>query len=140
MSLSGLDSPAVEAAARTVSLEKGAWYVSEILQTNGPLFYLLFKPVLTLRGARFLVHYVSRDEVDVLSQGTKGVAELREAAEKYYNGSAEAEAETKTGPLFGMIDFRRRKVLIKLVPDDTTRLIKGMVQERRSDLACGLMV
>jgi hypothetical protein len=69
------------------------------------------------------MHYTSRDTVDVLSQGTKGVTELREAAEKYYNGT---DAETTKGPLFGMIDFRRRKVLIKLVPDDTSRLVKGM--------------
>lgn len=52
------------------------------------------------------------------------MSELRDAAEKYYNGGD--EAETKKGPLFGMIDFRRRKVLIKLVPDDTSRLVKGM--------------
>ena len=60
----------------------------------------------------------------MLSQGAKGVSELRDAAEKYYNGDGEADA--KKGPLFGMIDFRRRKVLIKLVPDDTSRLVKGM--------------
>jgi hypothetical protein len=72
---------------------------------------------------RFLIHYTSRDTVDVLSQGAKGVTELREAAEKYYNGTYTA---TTKGPLFGMIDFRRRKVLIKLVPDDTSRLVKGI--------------
>ena len=63
----------------------------------------------------------------MLSQGAKGVSELRDAAEKYYNGGD--EADTKKGPLFGMIDFRRRKVLIKLVPDDTSRLVKGMRSE-----------
>ncbi|KIW03862.1 uncharacterized protein PV09_05159 [Verruconis gallopava] len=100
MSLSGLDSPAVEAAVQSVSHGRGGW---------------------------FLIHYTSRDSVDVLSQGTKGVAELREAAEKYYNRT-DADTEATRGPLYGMIDFRRRKVLLKLVPDETSRLVKARVQ------------
>jgi hypothetical protein len=67
-----------------------------------------------------------------LSQGSKGVAELREAVEQYYNGDdVEVTTAAAKGPLFGMIDFRRRKVLIKLVPDDTSRLVKGESRPNR---------
>jgi hypothetical protein len=70
---------------------------------------------------RFLLHYVSRDSVEVLAQGSKGLVEMREAADAYYN-------DTESGPrspLYGMIDFRRRKLLLKLVVDGTSRLIQG---------------
>lgn len=60
----------------------------------------------------------------MLAQGVKGISELREAAELYYNG--DEETAIVKGPLLGMIDFRRRKVLIKLVTEGTSRLIKGM--------------
>lgn len=59
----------------------------------------------------------------MLAQGPKGLAELRDTAENYYNGPRTTSGPT--GPLYGMIDFRRRKILIKLVPEGTSRLVQG---------------
>src|ERR1700761_4567623 len=72
---------------------------------------------------RFLLYYTSRDTVDVLAQGAKGLAEMRDVAENYYNGTRTPEGQI--GPLYGMIDFRRRKILVKLVLEGTSRLVKG---------------
>jgi hypothetical protein len=69
---------------------------------------------------RFFLHYTARDAVDVLAQGTGGVAEMRDAAEVYRKDN-----DAKPSPLFGMIHFRRRKVLVKLIVDGTSRLIQG---------------
>jgi hypothetical protein len=49
---------------------------------------------------------------------------MRETADAYYN-------DTESGPrspLYGMIDFRRRKVLFKLVVEGTSRLIQGALE------------
>jgi hypothetical protein len=70
---------------------------------------------------RFLLHYTARDAIDVLATGTKGLVEMREAAETHYND----ESGSIPTPLFGMAQFRRRKVLIKLVLEGTSRLIQG---------------
>ncbi|TLD29612.1 gpi-anchored cell surface glycoprotein [Venturia nashicola] len=91
MSLSGLDTPAVDAAEKKVLQERGSW---------------------------FLLHYTSRDCVEVLAQGVKGLAEMRDTVENYYNGTR--TTASPTGPLYGMIDFRRRKILIKLVLEGTS--------------------
>jgi hypothetical protein len=56
----------------------------------------------------------------VLSQGVKGIAEMRQAAEVHCN----ADGPPPT-PLFGMIHFRRRKLLVKLVLEGASRLIQG---------------
>jgi hypothetical protein len=68
---------------------------------------------------RFLLHYKARDEVDLLEKGDNGVDEMREAAKRY------CEKEDNPKPLFGLVQFKRRKVLIKLVVDGTSRLIQG---------------
>jgi hypothetical protein len=70
---------------------------------------------------RFLLHYTSRDSVEVHAQGSKGLVEMREAADAYYE---DTDAGPRS-PLYGMIDFRRRKVLLKLVVEGTSRLIQG---------------
>ena len=70
---------------------------------------------------RFLLHYTARDAIDVLSSGARGLAEMREVAEIHYNDDSGAIPT----PLFGMVQFRRRKVLIKLVLEGTSRLIQG---------------
>lgn len=74
-----------------------------------------------LTGIRFLLSYSSRDSVEILAQGVRGAHEMRDAALSYYN-SPDAK------PLFGLIQFRRRKVLIKLVMEGTSRLITGKSQ------------
>jgi len=67
---------------------------------------------------RFILSYASRDNVEVHAQGVGGAHEMRDAALSYYQSS-------DTKPLFGLIQFRRRKVLIKLVPEGTSRLLLG---------------
>jgi hypothetical protein len=46
---------------------------------------------------------------------------MREVAETHYSDDSGAIPT----PLFGMVQFRRRKVLIKLVLEGTSRLIQG---------------
>ena len=65
---------------------------------------------------RFLVHYVSRDEVSLLDRGTGGVPEVRNAIEKY----------EETSPLYGFLQYRRRKVILRYMPEGLSRLILGM--------------
>ena len=65
---------------------------------------------------RFLLHYISRDEVDVLQTGGGGFTEVKEAVAKYEEKS----------PLYGLLVYRRKKVLLKYVPQGTSRLLQGM--------------
>jgi len=51
----------------------------------------------------------------VLARGTGGAAEARSAIAQYDEAS----------PLYGFVLYRRRKVLIKCVPDATSRLLQG---------------
>ena len=66
-------------------------------------------------GFRFLLKYVSRDTVEVLSRGTGGVGEVRGVIEKYEEKS----------PLYGLVQYRRKKVVLKYVPEGTSRLLQG---------------
>jgi hypothetical protein len=64
---------------------------------------------------RFLLKYVSRDEVELLNRGSSGVVEIRGVISQY----------TEESPLYGFIRYRRRSILIKYVPEGTSRLIQG---------------
>ena len=64
---------------------------------------------------RFLLKYSSRDEVDVLSRGAGGLPEVQAAIAHYEERS----------PLYGFIQYRRRKVILKFLPDGTSRLLQG---------------
>ena len=64
---------------------------------------------------RFLLKYVNRDTVEILSRGTGGVPEVREVIEKYEEKS----------PLYGLVQYRRKRVVLKYVPDGTSRLLQG---------------
>ena len=64
--------------------------------------------------------YASKDSVEVHAQGVRGVHEMRDVAISYYSNRTDGKP-----PLFGISQFRRRKVVIKLVPEDTSRLFKG---------------
>jgi hypothetical protein len=77
---------------------------------------------IVLRTNRFLLHYTARDAVDVLEQGTNGVDGMKDAAVSYIAKEGDGRAAK---PLFGLVQFKRRKVLIKLVLDGTSRLIQG---------------
>jgi hypothetical protein len=76
---------------------------------------LLARLVLTNGIRRFLLKYVSRDEVDLLGRGNGGIVEIRNAITK-------ADGES---PLFGFLRYRRRNVLIKYVPESCSRLVQG---------------
>lgn len=62
-----------------------------------------------------MLQYSTRDAVEIYKQGTGGVGEFRIELENYIVKS----------PLFGFLLYRRRKVLIKYVPDGTSRLLQG---------------
>ena len=71
-----------------------------------------------------LLKYVSRDTVELLGSGKTGVSEARAELAQYQDKS----------PLYGLIIFRRRKVLIKYIPEGTSRLLQGMSDIRRLDI------
>jgi hypothetical protein len=56
-----------------------------------------------------------------MAQGTGGVEEMRDHAQTH----AEKDHGTIPSPLFGLIMFKRRKVLVKMVLEGTSRLIQG---------------
>lgn len=59
--------------------------------------------------------YTSRDEVDILGRGNGGIVEIRNKIAQYEEPS----------PLFGFLLYRRRKVLIRYVPEECSRLVQG---------------
>lgn len=73
---------------------------------------------LMISQSRFLLKYASRDTVGLLGKGTAGVSEARLAIEEYEEKS----------PLYGLVQYRRRKVILKYVPDGTSRLLQGVLR------------
>jgi hypothetical protein len=71
---------------------------------------------LTFLDGRFLLKYATRDTVELLERGTGGVSEASLAIDKYDEKS----------PLYGLVQYRRRKVILKYVPDGTSRLLQGL--------------
>lgn len=65
--------------------------------------------------SRFLVKYVARDAVGLLSRGTGGVAEIRISIDGYEEMS----------PLYGFLQYRRRKIILKYIPEGISRLLQG---------------
>lgn len=72
-------------------------------------------------GGWFLLKYTSRDSVDLLARGKHGVSEARNALAAY----------TEASPLYGLLMYRRRRILIKYIPEGTSRLLQGMAVEKR---------
>ncbi|KAF1965642.1 hypothetical protein BU23DRAFT_604060 [Bimuria novae-zelandiae CBS 107.79] len=68
-------------------------------------------------GGWFLLKYASRDSIEILTRGTGGASEVRTAIQGYEEKS----------PLYGFLLYRRRKVLIKYVPEGTSRLLQARV-------------
>lgn len=64
---------------------------------------------------RFLLKYATRNEVELLKHGSGGYVEAREAVAEYAEPS----------PLYGLVMHRRKKILLKYVPEDTSRLLQG---------------
>ncbi|KAI9872051.1 MAG: hypothetical protein M1830_002120, partial [Pleopsidium flavum] len=76
-----------------------------------------YQAALAEAGGWFLLQYTSRDQVDLLLAGNGGVVEVREAIARYDEKS----------PLYGFVQYRRRKVLLKYVPEGTSRLLRARV-------------
>ncbi|KAF2103887.1 hypothetical protein NA57DRAFT_70097 [Rhizodiscina lignyota] len=76
-----------------------------------------YQTALAEAGGWFLLKYVSRDEVEIYKQGKGGVAEARAAIGDYEDKS----------PLYGFLVYRRRKVLLKYIPEGTSRLLQARV-------------
>ncbi|CAG8132982.1 unnamed protein product [Penicillium salamii] len=72
-----------------------------------------YQSALADAGGWFLLHYVARDEVTLHARGTGGVPEVRNAIEGYEECS----------PLYGFLQYRRRKVIIRYMPEGLSRLI-----------------
>ena len=53
--------------------------------------------------------------MSLLEKGNGGLAELEEAVNHYEEQS----------PLYGFIQYRRRKVILKYIPEGTSRLLQG---------------
>lgn len=128
MSLNGLDAPVLTEAFGRACAEPGSWYViywhlfvmvtkSKFQSFMGALQLIPHQELWLTRSGhlRFWIKYVSRDDVELLCQGTNGTEEMREAAAK----------EPDDSPLYGFIRFRRRNILVKYVPEDTSRVLKG---------------
>lgn len=64
---------------------------------------------------RLLLKYVGRDEISLLGRGTGGVTELRGTIEGYDENS----------PLYGFLQYRRRKVILRYMPEGMSRLLQG---------------
>lgn len=60
--------------------------------------------------------YVGRDVLDLLGRGTGGVAEIKVSIDGYGEKS----------PLYGFLQYRRRKVVLRYVPEGISRLVQGM--------------
>lgn len=61
--------------------------------------------------------------MDLLGKGTGGLVEVNETVKQYEEQS----------PLYGFINYRRRKVVLKYIPEGTSRLLQGMSGHRRND-------
>ena len=106
MSLDGLDAREVNKAYALALEEGGGWYVSMLASHDSTA-----NPV----RCRFLLKYTGRAEVGLLGQGLAGLSEVRESIERYDEQS----------PLYGFLQYRRRKVVFKYVPEGTSRLLLG---------------
>ena len=106
MSLNGLDATDVNEAYVSALSEGGGWYgLLSIIPSN----------LLTSSLPRFLLQYTSRAEVGLLKKGSGGIPEVKETVAHYLERS----------PLYGFLHYRRRKVLLKYVPEGTSRLLQG---------------
>lgn len=61
------------------------------------------------------MHYISRDHLGILAQGVDG-----------YNGAKSAVTNyTEKSPLYGFLSCRGRKIVLKYMPEGTSRLLQG---------------
>ncbi|RMJ21066.1 GPI-anchored cell surface glycoprotein, partial [Aspergillus sp. HF37] len=79
-----------------------------------PIVAEAYQSALTDAGGWLLLRYVSRDELTLLDRGAGGVPELRNAIDGYED----------TAPLYGFLQYRRRKVVISYMPQGLSRLVQ----------------
>ncbi|KAK0736830.1 hypothetical protein B0T21DRAFT_382932 [Apiosordaria backusii] len=75
------------------------------------------QPLQKREDGMFLLKYASRDEVELLGQGSGGIVEIRNNIAEY----------TEKSPLYGYLRYRRRNVIIKYLPEDCSRLVQARV-------------
>ncbi|UPX14871.1 uncharacterized protein EKO05_0005342 [Ascochyta rabiei] len=76
-----------------------------------------YQSALAEAGGWFLLKYTARDAVAILTAGTGGAQDARAAVAQYPDKS----------PLYGLLLYRRRKVLVKYIPEGTSRLLQARV-------------
>ncbi|KAI4168404.1 MAG: hypothetical protein LQ343_006413 [Gyalolechia ehrenbergii] len=74
-------------------------------------------------GGWFLLQYLTRDEVGLLKRGSGGVVDIRDSITHHDEQS----------PLYGFVHYRRRKVILKYVPEGTSRLLQAASIKSSSD-------
>jgi hypothetical protein len=124
MSLNGLDNQNITDAYTSAIAEPGGWYVlrsshlcaGRTQHVDGRDFLLQIVRHYA-NCSRLLLKYISRDEIELLGKGTAGFTEARDTIQKY-----DDEA-----PLFGLVRYRRRSILIKYTPEGTSRLAQGRI-------------
>ncbi|BAE62938.1 unnamed protein product [Aspergillus oryzae RIB40] len=83
---------------------------------DNPAVIEAYQTALSEAGGWFLLQYVSRDEVALLDRGTGGVPDVRNAIDGYEEKS----------PLYGFLQYRRRKVVLSYLPEGISRLVQGI--------------
>ncbi|KAL4887440.1 hypothetical protein BJY04DRAFT_175937 [Aspergillus karnatakaensis] len=82
---------------------------------DNPTVIEAYQIALAEAGGWFLLRYVSRDEVTLHERGTGGVPDVRNAIEGYEECS----------PLYGFLQYRRRKVVLSYLPEELSRLVRA---------------
>ncbi|KAI4738892.1 hypothetical protein E4T50_10654 [Aureobasidium sp. EXF-12298] len=82
---------------------------------DAPEVQQAYEATLSEAAGWFLVKYISRDEVALLGSGQAGLSEARNEILQY----------EELSPLYGLVVYRRRKVLVKYVPEGTSRLLQA---------------
>ncbi|KAG9685574.1 hypothetical protein KCU95_g12479, partial [Aureobasidium melanogenum] len=82
---------------------------------DAPEVQQAYEATLSEANGWILVKYISRDEVALLDHGQAGLSEARNAILQY----------EELSPLYGLVVYRRRKVLVKYVPEGTSRLLQA---------------
>ncbi|KAJ5697596.1 hypothetical protein N7488_011280 [Penicillium malachiteum] len=90
-----------------------------------PVVIDAYQSALADAGGWFLLHYIARDEVTLLDRGNSGVSEVRNAIDNY----------GEVSPLYGFLHYRRRKVILRYMPEGLSRLILGMANKDHVSLA-----
>ncbi|KAL1953990.1 hypothetical protein VTO42DRAFT_1876 [Malbranchea cinnamomea] len=84
---------------------------------DDPAVIEAYQAALVEAGGWLLLKYVARDVVALLARGTGGVAEIRITIDGYKEKS----------PLYGFLQYRRRKIVLRYVPEGISRLLQARI-------------